>query len=94
MRGSESHYEAKFIVLAENVRHHIKEEEGDMLPKAEKTSIDFDALGEKMERRKAALLRRGVPSVGEERMVAASRGRGDSPAKASHKTTKAPHKRK
>ncbi len=27
MDGSESHYDAKFTVLAENVRHHIKEEE-------------------------------------------------------------------
>ena len=27
MDGSESHYDAKFMVLAENVRHHIKEED-------------------------------------------------------------------
>ncbi len=48
MNGSESHYDAKFTVLAENVRHHIKEEEGEMLPKAQKTRIDFTALGEQM----------------------------------------------
>src|SRR5690606_27729554 len=34
MDGSEAHYDAKFKVLAESVRHHIKEEEGKMLPKA------------------------------------------------------------
>src|SRR5437879_3625683 len=27
MEGSESHFGAKFLVLAENVRHHIEEEE-------------------------------------------------------------------
>lgn len=80
MDGTESHYEAKFVVLAENVRHHIKEEENEMLPKAEKTKVDFEALAEKMQRRKDRLHAEGVPSVGEERMVSASRGRGDSPA--------------
>jgi hypothetical protein len=33
-RGGGDHREAKFTVLAESVRHHIKEEEDEMLPKA------------------------------------------------------------
>ncbi len=83
MNGTESHYDAKFTVLAENVRHHIKEEEGEMLPKAQKTRIDFTALGEQMLERKAALQREGVSITAEADMVAKSHGHGDSPARAS-----------
>lgn len=82
MDGSESHFEAKFVVLAENVRHHIKEEENEMLPQAKRVKLDFEALAETMQRRKDRLLADGVPAVGEEKMVKASRGKGDSPAKA------------
>src|SRR3954466_14708345 len=55
MDGSETHFEAKFVVLAENVRHHIEEEEGEMLPKAQKVKLDFEALAEKMTARKETL---------------------------------------
>ena len=94
MKGSESHFEAKFMVLAENVRHHIKEEENEMLPKAKRVKLDFDALADKMKRRKEKLLTEGVPSVGEEAMVKASRGKGDSPAKAAKRKAPKASKRK
>ena len=94
MDGSESHYDAKFMVLAENVRHHIEEEENEMLPKAKGVKLDFEALAAKMERRKERLLADGVPPVAEETMVKASRGRGDSPAKAAKRKAPKLPKRK
>jgi len=78
--GDQGHREAKFTVLSESVRHHIKEEESDMLPKARELDIDFLALGERMLERKAELKREGVPKDAEHTMVAQSKGKGDSSA--------------
>jgi hypothetical protein len=94
MDGQETHYEAKFTVLAENVRHHIKEEEGEVLPKAKDAHIDFEALAQAMMERKAKLIAKGVPADAEAAMVAASHGKGDSPAQAADKSkTRAPKTR-
>ena len=69
MDGSEDHFDAKFTVLAENVRHHIQEEENEMLPKAEELPIDFKALGRQMEARRLELKSAGIPPTPEDRIV-------------------------
>jgi hypothetical protein len=87
------HRDAKFTVLAESVRHHIKEEENEMLPKAGELKLDFEALGRRMLERKKVLQRDGIPPDAEHAMVAKARGTGDSPAVAA-KRRKAPGARK
>ena len=68
MTGDEDHWEAKFKVLAESVRHHIKEEEGEMFKEARKTKVDFNALGSQMAELKQKLMREGVPEDAEAKM--------------------------
>ena len=94
MKSDEEHWEAKFKVLAESVRHHIKEEEGQMFPKARTTDIDFVALGERMTQLKEKLMREGVPPDAEAKMIAKCGVRGDSPALKALETLQVPLKSK
>jgi hemerythrin superfamily protein len=93
MSGDEGHWDAKFKVLAESVRHHIKEEEGKLFKQARKTDIDFNALGSQMASLKQKLMREGVPKDAETKMIAQCGLRGDSPAIKAQKKLRVPLKK-
>ena len=60
MDSAEDHYDAKVRVLAENVRHHIREEENEIFPKARSMDKDWDAVGQTMLQRKQELMAQGA----------------------------------
>ena len=55
MDPSDEMYSANATVLAEYVKHHVKEEEGELFPKVQKSDLDLEALGAELAARKEEL---------------------------------------
>ncbi len=55
MQPGDDLYDAKVTVLAEYVKHHVKEEETEIFPDAKRADVDLDELGERMEARAVEL---------------------------------------
>lgn len=67
-------YDAKVKVLSEYVKHHVKEEEGELFPIAKHAEIDLDALGRQLMARKAQ-----IAEASEKAPAARRRSRNDAP---------------
>ncbi|HET6598778.1 MAG TPA: hemerythrin domain-containing protein [Burkholderiaceae bacterium] len=49
-------FDARIKVMSEYVKHHVKEEQNEMFPKARATRLDMEELGAQLAQRKAELL--------------------------------------
>jgi hemerythrin superfamily protein len=58
LEPSDDTFKAKFTLLGELVKHHVKEEKGEMFPQAQKAKIDWEELRTEVMERKEQLMAR------------------------------------
>ena len=56
--ASDALYDARVKVLGEYIRHHVKEEEGELFPACRKSELDLAGLGVQLQKRKEELMRK------------------------------------
>lgn len=70
-------YDAKVKVLAEYIKHHVKEEENEIFAEVREMSEELDELGQQMQARKTELMEElGIEN---EELLAGARGKPGSP---------------
>ena len=75
LKPKDEKFHAKFTVLSELVKHHIEEEEGEILPEAERHGIDWDALEVAVMKRKEALMSKSSKRSGSKSKIASKSSR-------------------
>ncbi|MEX3934079.1 hemerythrin domain-containing protein [Paraburkholderia phymatum] len=58
LKPGDKGFDASFKVMSDLVRHHIEEEESELLPELRRRGIDLVALGDKLGARKAELVKK------------------------------------
>ena len=56
LKPGDEKFQAKFTVLGELVKHHVEEEENEILPQAEESDLDWEGLESRVMKRKETLM--------------------------------------